>query len=144
MDVCLYKIITLHLPKHTYTIKQRVAMITLQTYIPAGTQTNCDYSVILIPPVCSTSDGLCKLIDVNYKLTLEFSVSSWQREVLEIPITLGTIPLLNEPLNQPFTYEPDAFAPDFLSLGANEVNQNQIVESNNNNFKPVYPYYKNL
>lgn len=101
-----------------------------------------DDSFIIIPPVRPSSDGLCKLIDIEYKFELKFSASGSRSKVLNIPITIGTVPLLNEPLKQSFKYESNTFACDFRYHNTNT--SSQIAESNNNIFKPVYPNYEGL
>lgn len=50
----------------------------------------------ILPQVCTTLDGLCRIIDVKYALIFTFGVRGSSNKELEIPITIGNVPLQNE------------------------------------------------
>lgn len=142
--VDLYQLIHFHATTKTYTERRSVAKIKYPNSIAAQAQAKWDNSVLLIPSVCSSSNGTCKIIVVEYQLVLKFSVSGAMSKELKIPITIGTVPLSYEPLNYPFTYEGDTLAPNTLFDNAKEEDKGEIVDTNNNVYKPVYPYYKDI
>ena len=51
---------------------------------------------IEIPRVCPSSNGLCKIIEVNYFVVFEFGVFGSLDKDLLIPIKIGSIPLEEE------------------------------------------------
>jgi hypothetical protein len=52
-----------------------------------------DRGRLIIPSVCSTSNGTCRIIEVSYTVVFTFGASSSFDENLTIPVTIGTMPL---------------------------------------------------
>ena len=52
-----------------------------------------DKGSLIIPAVCPTSNGTCRIIEVSYSIVFTFGASNSIDEHLSIPITIGTIPL---------------------------------------------------
>jgi hypothetical protein len=48
-------------------------------------------SSFVLPPLCHTSNGLCKIIDLRYILSLSFSPSGSGFSTINIPITIGKL-----------------------------------------------------
>jgi hypothetical protein len=48
-------------------------------------------SSFVLPPLCHTSNGLCKIIDLKYFLSLKFSPSGSGSSTVYIPITIGKL-----------------------------------------------------
>jgi hypothetical protein len=54
---------------------------------------------ILVPPVCSSSDGNCKIIKVSYFLNLKYGKSGLSMNAhVNVPLTIGTIPFTKKEL----------------------------------------------
>ena len=117
---------------------------------------------ITIPTIISSSNSLCKIIEINYLLILRFNTSGvTTSKEISIPITIGTIPLYdeNENLDQSvYTSQPQRQQPKFqqsIFQINNSNNSNTIFFSliNINNllfflfldeFKPYYAFYDNI
>ncbi|CAF0761104.1 unnamed protein product [Brachionus calyciflorus] len=106
-----------------------------------------DNSVLIIPPICPTSDGRCKIIDVSYLVLFDFCASglSLTKEML-IPIVIGTIPLRpqveriwNDEL---ISYEECKFGPYPDKISFDEEDFDDIMETTEEKFKPLYPFFK--
>jgi hypothetical protein len=109
--------------------------------------TNRETSLI-IPPIASTSNGTCKIIDISYLLNLSFDASGLSiRKNMKIPIVIGTIPMrdpnqhiqtIENQLSSQFKYMESIFE----STGDyGEEIKGEIIGSDGNTFKPSYPYY---
>ncbi len=48
-------------------------------------------SSFVLPPLCHTSNGLCRIIDIKYVLSLKFSPSGSVSSTINIPITIGKV-----------------------------------------------------
>ena len=46
---------------------------------------------LVLPPLCHTSNGLCRIIDIKYVLSLKFSPSGSVSSTINIPITIGKV-----------------------------------------------------
>ena len=117
---------------------------------------------VTIPTIISSSNSLCKIIEINYLLILKFNTSGvTTSKEISIPITIGTIPLYdeNENLHQSvYTSQPQRQQPKFqqsIFQINNSNNSNTIFFSliNINNllfflfldeFKPFYAFYDNI
>ena len=117
-----------------------------------------DRGCLVIPAVCTSSNGTCNIIQISYSVVFSFGASISVDSDLTVPIRIGTIPLKNsENTISPFSIpllEPSApLAPilthDACIFGANpnkELGTNfekgDVVESDSNEFTPLYPVYK--
>jgi hypothetical protein len=105
---------------------------------------------LVVPPVASTSNGTCKIIDISYLLNLNFDASGISVSTdMRIPLVIGTIPMRDQnqsqndenKLSTQFKY----LASIFESTGDYEEEiKGEVVESDRNNFKPFYPYYSDM
>jgi hypothetical protein len=106
-------------------------------------------SLFIVPPVSPSFNGICKLIDTSYSVSLVISVEgSISDAKCSIPVVIGTIPLTNDDhdssqsmSSREFSYEPSTFGPINpyeLSIGIEKF------QSDPTPYIPVYPYYKNL
>jgi hypothetical protein len=112
--------------------------------------TNRETSLI-IPPIASTSNGTCKIIDISYLLDLTFAASGLSIATnMKIPIVIGTIPMRDpdqqaqnneNQLSAQFKYLASIFesTPD-----SGEEIKGEVIGSDGNTFKPFYPYYGDL
>lgn len=145
MLVDLYQIIYFHGTTKTYTDKRVVKSIKYPSNIKQHSQINWENSDLLIPPVCASGNGTCKLIVVEYQLVLKYIESSAESKELKIPLVIGTMPLSQELLNSPVTYENDSFIEIYaVALDTKDDDKGELIESNTSTYKPVYPYYKDL
>jgi hypothetical protein len=48
-------------------------------------------SSFVLPPLCHTSNGLCRIIDIKYFLSLKFSPSGSASSAINIPISIGKL-----------------------------------------------------
>ncbi len=108
--------------------------------------------MIIIPPVCASSTGLSKIIEINYLLVFTFGVlGSLDRDVC-IPLKIGTIPLMDyhaariaDSSHLP-TYEECLFEHETLNKpkDSNESIKGEMFETDEKTFKPIYPYFKDF
>lgn len=109
--------------------------------------------MILIPPVCASSTGLSKIIEINYWLVFTFGVfGSLDRDVW-LPLKIGTIPLMmdsqrantNDNNNLP-TYEECQLENETLkeSKESKDSMKGDMFETDEKTFKPIYPYFKDF
>jgi len=115
-----------------------------------------------IPPVCATTTintSLCHIIDIIYQLVLHFDVNTISVSTdMSVPIIIGTICLkerervvnANEsddsdeipmPVIPELTYE-SALNNDRFIGNPMEKDKGSSRNSDETDFKPVYPYYK--
>lgn len=100
---------------------------------------------LLIPSVSPSTMGKSRLIDVSYEVSLNFDATGISISTdMNIPISIGTIPLRKGDMVLPFAYEECVFEPDPIQIKENEQNQRrkEVIETDANTFKPLYPYYK--
>ena len=64
------------------TVSNNQSIEPLKTYEWKGETFN-------LPPLCHTSNGLCRIIDIKYVLSLKFSPSGSVSSTINIPITIG-------------------------------------------------------
>lgn len=107
-----------------------------------------DDSTLVIPPVCQSSDGRCSIIEIGYELIFNIDAYSNSRD-LSLPIIIGTIPLESQRDKQnnaslentkidqiEYTFRPCVFGENSLDL-----DDDNIFETKEDNFIPLYPYY---
>ena len=102
--------------------------------------------ILPIPSICSTSNGVSKIIEVNYFVIFNFDTSGIAvSKDLTIPITIGTIPLRDDvnsvpstPL--PYSFERCMFGPN-TNLSQQEEIKGEYYENDSNTYIPLYPIY---
>ena len=102
-----------------------------------------------VPAVVATSNGSCRIINVRYDLVL--NVYGSMRSNLNIPIVIGTIPLLEPAQNGEIVLEPPPPSYQSCSYGSSarpmmpetgdQSKKGEIIENNQGSFVPLYPYY---
>lgn len=93
MSVNLIKRTTFHSTRKSSKFYQNIAQIDYPNVINERSFETWSNSILLIPTVCPSSNGTCKIIEVSYKVSLNFDSSGISAsKKLKIPITIGTIP----------------------------------------------------
>lgn len=136
ITVSLMQKIKLHAENRTKQCSRRVAMIAYPKKLaPKSTETwKC---CLVIPPVCSSSNGKSRLIEVYYSLYAVYVASGLASNTeLTIPITIGT--KSNLP-NAVMIYELSHFE---QSAFKGVLLKGEVTENDTNTFKPYYPYLK--
>lgn len=151
--------------KFNATTKTRLAQeIVASANVPkkVGAKTSDTWTrfSIAIPPVCSSSEGECSIIQIKYYIVFSFDAPGAPlSSELSIPITIGTIPLRSDnDASLSIEHHDSSSSLDFLpsyeesvfGLYRNqELNQDEnatgnaeIVESDQNTFVPMYPIFK--
>ena len=100
---------------------------------------------VVIPPVCPSSNGLSKVMNISYSAVLYVNPSGAHLGFYAlIPIVIGTIPLTQDNYEnyQPLSFETSRFVAEKNS----ELDEKQKGEVTNMNadFLPSYPYYKDF
>lgn len=108
----------------THSIFNKIAKVKFSRKIEPKNQDRWDNVSLAVPPICP-SNGLCRIFELNYFLKLNyypegFYISSYSG--LFIPITIGTIPLMNEVMQSDFT----SYAYDPSSVNGSSSNNNDI------------------
>ena len=127
-------------------IKYRnVSKITFDSIIKAKTVGNWKNATLEIPPVCPTSNGFYKLIQIGYLVSLSYEVKGPSlSNDLTIPCIIGTFPIREDYKTPDVTFEPCTFGNCFNhAITQNKIN-GEIMESNTKSYKPYYPYFKNI
>ena len=157
MELCLVQLIEFSARQMTKITKKKcsitVTFISYPNTIAKRKLEKWGNFKLNIPAVCSTSNGMSRLIDVSYQVLLNFDASSMAFSTdVAIPIIIGTIPIRladhiiddNDP-PPPYSYEPSIFGSIIFDGAANEnENKDEVCESDENTFKPFYPYFKNI
>jgi hypothetical protein len=142
-----------HLVFHATTKSKRctrtVALIKYPKKINAKTTETWSDSVLTIPPVCSSSNGTCRIIEVIYSVVFNFDASGMAISTdVSIPITIGTIPLQDSnnqtQHNLPYSFEASHFGAESNQMPPEFEQKGEVFESDANSFKPYYPYYKDF
>lgn len=162
MQVDLNQIIVFHATTKSRRVARHVASVRFPGKVGARNQEHWENIALLVPPVCSSSNGTCRIIDLKYELNLNFDASGVAvSKSLIIPVVIGTVPL-SSPMSRPATLSlpaslPDQFGqpPPSYQASIFEPTPNQemppdydtkgeLVESDHNSFRPHYPYYKDF
>lgn len=107
--------------------------------VPPKTNQNLEGNTrIIIPSIAASSNGISKIIVINYLLVFTFKCSGSLSKDISIPITIGTIPFET-------TYIP-SYEECFNEITPEiaEPVKGEIIESDLSTFKPLYPYYKDF
>lgn len=109
---------------------------------------NWKNSVLIIPPTCPTSNGNSKIIDISYLVLLDFCIPGPHLvKEMAIPITIGSVPLRmqeNQIQQATIDYEEYKYGPFPEKKSFNIFHYEDLIEIENEKFKPLYPYLKNI
>lgn len=152
MTVNLIQVTKFHSSSKIKTCYENVTKIHYPNVVSEKSFEEWSNSALLIPPVCSSSNGLCRIIEVSYQVVFNFDASGVaSSKNLEIPITIGTIPLYSNDNvysgNAPLAYECSTFdsnPSDFSNELGIDTSRGETYESDLNSYKPFYPYYKDF
>lgn len=100
---------------------------------------------LIVPSSCPTLKGVSKIIEVNYLLVFTFGVRGSIDKDLAIPITIGTVPLINNDQEYASSYFPTPSYEQSV-FGSEKINEDEkskgdVYESNETNYVPLYPNY---
>jgi hypothetical protein len=151
MKIDIIEQIKFHSTRKTKTCLRHVAAVKFDRKIsPNDTyEWTSKESQLVVPPVPSSSNGTCRLIEISYYLNLNFDASGISVSTdLKIPIVIGTIPFHTEQAamtneTNPYSFQISIFDSDKDGNFEEEI-KGEIVESDGGNFKPFYPYYNNM
>ena len=97
---------------------------------------------ISIPPILSTSQGLTKIINVAYKLICYVNIKrSNDIDDLEIPVIIGT---KNTSFANKCSLSFEECKFDVSKIPIELKSDLEIFEKDEENFKPLYPIYRNI
>ena len=96
-------------------------------------------SKLFVPPICASSNGLSKIIDISYLVLFNYVTEDSDAVFLKIPVVVGTIPM-NEEIKFKYSYEISLF--DASSIRSTSDLKGEIIENDKSTFKPYYPFYK--
>lgn len=128
---------------------RNVASVNLHKAVGSNSVENWNNVLLKIPPVCSTTQGSSRLIEVSYLLVFTFgAIAPKLATDLVLPIVIGTIPIrqtiaADSFVPVPYSYEPSIFEPNPILMPSEFFYNGDILESDNN-FKPSYPYYNDI
>lgn len=106
---------------------------------------------IKIPPVCPSLQDTCRVIKLEYKLTLVVNVKEYSmKKLVSVPIVIGTVPFTDS--NSPSPNINIRYFKSVLNRKGNceqyfkEEQYEKELEENEKNKKmePKYPYYKDF
>jgi hypothetical protein len=152
MNISIIQVIKFHATSKTKRCERTMVSIKYPNKIPKRSYENWSSS-ILIPPMIHTSNGFCRIIDINYLVQFDFTPSgTLLSKKLFIPIVIGTRPLMDIPTNQSGelyssslpSYEAcvqdQPVGMENIGLEQNGKND-EIFQSGGNEFRPLYPYF---
>ena len=90
VKVSLVEFITFHATTKSKTSSRTLAIISNQKRINSKQNYLWNDASFVIPPVCSSSNGLCRIIDIKYFVALQIDPSGMAFNLnLNIPVTIG-------------------------------------------------------
>jgi len=149
MKIDIVEQIKFHSTRKTKTCSRKVATVKFhrklnskETYEWTNRETQ-----LIVPPVPSSSNGTCRLIEISYYLNLNFDATGISVSTdLKIPIVIGTIPLYDQqrPLMSnevnPYSFQVSIFENNDKDGHFGEDIKGEIIESDGGNYKPYYPH----
>ena len=148
LTVSLIQRIKFHGKNRSKECIRNVASVNLHKPVASKSVENWNNVLLKIPPVCSTTQGSSRLIEVSYLLAFTFgAVAPKLATDLVLPIVIGTIPIRQNFATDnfvpvPFSYEPSIFEPNPVLMPSEFFYNGDVIESDNE-FRPSYPYYNN-
>lgn len=151
IKVKLVQDLKFHATTKSRTSQRNVAEVVYSNVIRPCSIESWNKGTLVIPPVCPSSNGACKIIEISYSVVFVFGASNSIDSNLAIPIYIGTIPLrqLENTSNNTSSAYPSAPSYQECMFGANPnqefdsgFQKGELIESDLSTFKPFYPYYK--
>ena len=105
---------------------------------------------IKIPPVCPSLRDTCRIIKVEYKLTLVVNVKGMSfKKLVNVPIVIGIVPitdsnLLDSNLNIRYYKSILDLRGNCIQSLEEEQYEKDLEDDKGLNFRPKYPYYKDI
>ena len=98
-----------------------------------------------IPPIIASSNGTCKSIEVSYYLMFHVDEGAFSFALrLEIPIVIGTMPIMNNNATETEpVYQTSMLDQNVVTKAISDFESNGEMYGHND-YKPIYPYYKNI
>ena len=143
----LVQVVRLQATTKSKTTHRKVTTLELPKRIEERTCENFDNMKLLVPPVCSSSFGTSRIIDISYYFDLNFDAAGPSVSTdLNVPIVIGTVPLASDDNNRQstysnLTYEASIF--DANQFKQELIDKGEIMQSDADTYRPFYPYYKN-
>lgn len=125
-----------------------------------GLRIQCEWEngTIKIPPVCPSLLETCRIVKIDYTLTLTVNVTALSyNKRLQIPIVIGTVPLNDSSIYLPDFSNIKYYRSCLDRLGRFEFNEDKLTNEerlkinsleksvdDELKFKPKYPYYKDF
>lgn len=158
MKISLIQISRFHARSKSKTVRITSISLPLPYQVESGSQQNFRDLTLVIPPVCSSSNGACRIIDVSYVLNLNYGRSGMSINAdIDIPIIIGTIPSgenfigTNIDSQQasapqlPYTFEiSPPYDPSAPPMYEEVAHKGEMYTNDHDTFQPSYPYYRNL
>lgn len=153
IKICAVKLIQqmrFHATTKTRSEVRDVALVYCPQPINAGEFYDWSGS-LQIPPICSTLNHLtsvCRNIEIEYSLSLYFDVTTFSFSTnIQVPIVVGTVPMQSEDRVQNDvalpSYESCMYGACESRMPSEETGRKgEILNSDENTFKPIYPYFK--
>lgn len=146
----LVQVVRLQATTKSKTTHRKVATLELPNRIQERMCEKFDNMKLVVPPVCSSSFGTSRIIDISYYFDLNFDASGPSISTdLNIPVVIGTVPLLRSDQDHPqssshaiLTFEASIF--DANQFKQELIDKGEIMQSDTDTYKPFYPYYKNF
>lgn len=126
---------------------RQVAEVRYANKIPPRSLQNWNNSILIIPPICQSSDDRCNIIEVGYEVVLCYYAKGLSiMSSLPIPIIIGTLPFNTQGLRSNelrFSFEPCIFSALSVSEEKNDDNESlngESIESDTKSFRPYYSF----
>jgi hypothetical protein len=142
MEVCLMQNFLFHAQGDSKKANRKVAVVLYPGQINANSTLLWDDGAIVIPPpLCSSFNGICRIIQLNYSIVFRFSVSGPSMDTsCIIPCVIGTIPLTTNEYSsasqpsadsQALSYGPSAFepTPGQTNRGHEAADKDEMIQS---------------
>lgn len=138
MKVSLIQVIKLKASGKVKTSMRAVALLKNTKTVHQLSSTSWA-SQLFIPPVCASSTGLSKIVDISYLALFNYVTDDSDTAFLKIPVEIGTIPM-NEGNKFKYSHEISPF--DSTNIRPMSDLKGEVIENDKNTFKPYYPFYK--
>lgn len=142
--------VTFHAKGKSKTLTSNVTKILFPKEIKGKSVENWNDGILVIPPICPSTNGSCRIIDVDYEIVMYFGTSGLTLgSKVILPIIIGTIPIISEE-NMHLAKNSFTLMASDLKVEPNEkveVEETQNpdeIDFNSEKFMPFYPYYKDF
>ncbi|RNA34510.1 arrestin domain-containing 3-like [Brachionus plicatilis] len=149
LSIILIQRVAFHAKGKSKMVTSNVIKSVFSKTIEAKKFENWNDAALIIPPVCPSSNGSCRIIDVNYEIALYFASELTLDSRVIIPIVIGTVPIMSEGdmglTNSEFSYLPSELKLDLNEpIEVEEDQKTDEADSNLKAFMPYYPYFKDF